>query len=136
MQQQYALIHESITDALREIVQALGGTKTVGVLMRPEKSADEAGKWVKDCLNPERRESFHPEQLVWLLREARRVGCHAAMTYLARECGYADPQPIDPVDERAALQRAFVDAVAQQKRLLERLERLEAQTRLTKVGAA
>lgn len=70
---QQVLFHESLNDALREVVQTLGGTKKVGVLMRPEKSADEAARWISDCLNPDRREKFDPEQVLWLLREGRRV---------------------------------------------------------------
>jgi hypothetical protein len=127
MQQQFALIHDSRNDALRECVAALGGAKRVGLMMRPELAADQASQWVRDRLNPDRRELFAPDQVVWILREARQVGCHAGINHIARECGYADPQPIDPVDERASLQRAFVDSVAQQKKILERMERLESQ---------
>jgi hypothetical protein len=120
---QLALMHESLTDALRECVSALGGPKKVGAAMRPELSVDQAGVWVRDRLNPDRRELFAPEQLVWLLREARSVGCHAAMTYFARECGYADPVPLEPQDERAKVMREFVEAQRQMQVLAARMER-------------
>jgi len=120
-QQQYELIHESLNDALREVVQALGGTKRVGGMMRTDRSAEELGRWVSDCLNGERREKFDPDQVMWLLREGRRIGCHSAMNYLARECGYS-AQPIDPADEKAELQRQYIEAAKYLGKLVGRLE--------------
>lgn len=119
-----SLFHESIIDALREVVQALGGYKTVGAKMRPEKTADEAGRWLADCLNSDRREHFDPEQVVWLLRAGRAAGVHGAANYLMRESGYADPTPVEPEDERARLQREFTMAVSALPVLVDRLARL------------
>lgn len=119
-----SLFHESITDALREVVQALGGYKAVGAKMRPEKSADEAGRWVADCLNSDRREHFDPDHVLWLLRAGRTAGVHAAMNYYARESGYADPTPIEPEDERARLQREFIEASRVISSIGDRLARL------------
>lgn len=121
--QQQALFHESLADALQDCVRALGGAKSVGNAMRPEKTVDDARRWILDCLNPDRAEKFAPDQVLWILREARKVGCHAAMTYLARECGYADPQPIEPEDERSALQRQFVEQSKALQQLAHRMER-------------
>src|SRR4051812_28370161 len=94
-----ALFHETFTDALREIIDALGGAKKVGQLMRPEKSVDTARSWVLDCLNPDREARFDPDQVLWLLREGRRIGCHAGARHLSRETGYAEPVPLDPADQ-------------------------------------
>ena len=123
MPQQYELIHESFNDALREVVQALGGTKKVGAMMRPDRSADEAGRWVSDCLNLERREKFDPEQVAWLLREGRRIGCHSAMNYLAQDAGYQST-PIEPQDEKAELQRKFIEATRTLVKLSTRIDQL------------
>lgn len=119
-----ALFHESLTDALREAVQALGGMKAVGAKMRPEKGVDAAGRWLNDALNPNREEKLDPDQVLWLLREGRAAGCHAAMNYLAREAGYADPIPVEPEDERARAQRDFETAVKALGAVTERLARL------------
>lgn len=119
-----ALFHESMNDALREVVQALGGNKAVGMKMRPEKGADIAGRWVSDCLNASRDERFDPDQVLWLLRAGREIGCHAGANYLMREAGYADPTPIEPEDERARLQREFTVAVNALPVLVDRLARL------------
>ena len=119
-----ALFHETLLDALREVVHVLGGTKAVGAKMRPEKGADTAGKWVSDCLNADRAERFDPEQVLYLLRAGRAAGCHAAANYLMREAGYADPTPVEPEDERARAQRDFEAAVKTLGTVTDRLARL------------
>lgn len=109
--EQQSLFHDSLYDALKDCVRAIGEPKAVGKAMRPEKSQDEARTWLLNCLNPDRPEKFDPEQVLWILKESRKVNCHAGMAYIDRECGYADPQPIEPLDERAALQRDYIAAV-------------------------
>lgn len=120
---QPALFHESLYDALKDCVRAIGKPADVGKAMRPEKSGEEARMWLSNCLNPERPEKLDPEQVMWILREARKVNCHAAFAYLARECGYADPQPIEPEDEKAALQREFIKQSRVMQQLFAHMER-------------
>ena len=119
-----SLFHETLFAALDEIVKALGGSKKVGQLLRPDKSPDIAGKWLCNCLNPERVERLDPDQLLMLLREARKISAHAAINHILRESGYADAQPIEPEDERAALQRTFIQGVQTLTLLASRLERV------------
>lgn len=120
---QPALFHESINDCLRELVASLGGTKTVGARMRPEMSPDHAGRWLSDCLNGDRREHLSPERVLWLLGEGRKAGVHGAMAWIAGECGYSVPLPVDPEDERAKLQREYIEAARAMQHLAERIER-------------
>lgn len=120
---QPALFHESIHDALRELVSALGGTKAVGARMRPELPADHAGRWLSDCLNEARREHLTPAQVVWLLREGRASGHHGAMRWLAVESGYSEPVAIEPEDERSRLQREYIEAAKAMARLADKIER-------------
>lgn len=120
---QPALFHETFTEALSDCVRALGGAKRVGALLWPEKSIDDARRLLLDSLNPDRNNKLSPEQVLLVLREARKVGCHAGTAYILRDCGYADPQPIEPEDERAALQREFVQASKAMERLFARMER-------------
>lgn len=122
--QQQQLIHESINDAIRECILAIGGYKPVGLALKPELPADQAGQYVRDRLNPERRERFSPEQLLWILREARKARCHAGMRFLATEAGYAEPVPLDPQDEQAQLMRQFIEAQRQIQALASRMERI------------
>lgn len=122
--QQAALpVYEDEMDAIRDVVRAIGGTKVAGHGLRPDFSPDAAGAWLKDCLNPERREKLAPSQVMRLLRLARDIGYHAPMQFIAAEIGYA-VTPTDPADEMAELQRQFIASVAAQKGIAERIERL------------
>lgn len=118
----YSLFHESANGALDEAIKACGGYKVVGGKLKPELSADAAGKWLNRCANSSAPERLDPDQLLFVCKEARRVGCHSLINYLLREAGYADAQPIEPEDERARLQREFINAVAVVQQLGKRLE--------------
>lgn len=127
--EQPRLFYEDVSDVLRAIVQALGGAKKVGPLLRGKDLTIEAsGRWVLDCLNAERRERFAPEHVVCLLAEARRIDFHAGMHFLCQEAGYEQAKPIEPEDERAKAQREFVEAVQMMSRVAERMERLGVST--------
>ena len=120
-----ALFHENLNDALRETIDALGGAKKVGPRMRPEKSVDAASRWVLDCLNPDREHRFDPDQVGWLLKEGRRVGCYGAARFLMRESGYAEPVPIDPSDQVQRLAETIEGASDVLKSALLALERVQ-----------
>lgn len=120
-----SLFHESLADALRECIAVCGGTKAVGAKLWPEKEPDAAGRILADCLNDGKREKLSPEQVMLLLRMARAKGCHAGMVYLSRELGYSDPQPVEPEDERAQLQREYIEAAKTMARMAARIESLE-----------
>jgi len=109
--QQIPLFFDSYEEAIRATIAGIGGLKSVGVMLRPELAADEAGRWLADCLNCGRREQLHVRQLAVIRKEARRLGVHTLAAYEAREAGYADPQPLVVEDESARLQREFVQAV-------------------------
>lgn len=123
METQESLFHDDVHDAFKAVVAALGGAKKVAAAMRPDLPADDASKWLSKCLDPERAEKLTLHQIVYLLREGRRIGCHAAMRYLADDAGYT-ATPVEPEDERAQLMRAFNESVRAQTRLVERMERL------------
>jgi hypothetical protein len=122
------MFFDDLEDALREIVRHAGGPKAVGAKLWPEIDPDKAGRRLMDCLNESRREILSPAQVMLLLRIGRQVGCHAAMNYLARECGYADPSPIEPEDEVARLQREFVEATKALGALADRIEHVQGRT--------
>jgi len=121
-----ALFHETFLSALAEVVAALHGAKTVGAALRPELGAEAAGKWISNCLNHEHPQKLDPDQVLFILREGRKAQSHAAINYLLRESGYADAQPIEPDDEKAALQREFISGIKALTQLAERLDRNEA----------
>jgi hypothetical protein len=109
---QIPLIHEDFLSALTTCVQALGGAKRVGVMLRPEyeEDPDKAARWLLACLNAARDEKLSFEQTFKVMREAKAAGCHVAMAHIAQEVGYAEPQPIEPEDEKARLQRDYIAA--------------------------
>lgn len=125
---QQGLFHEDIYDAVRSTVQRLGGPKKVGCLLWPDQPPEKAGQRMLDCLNRDRREVLNPEQLLFLAKEGRKSDCHTILAYLCEEAGYRPPEPIEPVDEMAQLQRDHIEAVKLLKVLAEKFER--AQIRL------
>ena len=80
---QPALFHESIQDALREVIRAAGGAKIVGAKLWWWLPVDQAASKISDCLNPDRRQHFSEAELLHLLRIGREIDCHAAMHYIA-----------------------------------------------------
>ncbi len=109
-------------DMLLELVRALGGPKEVGSWLRPELPVEQAAQWVRDCVNAQRREKFDPAHVFAMLKRARQAGYHDAMAYLAGECGYR-VEAVEPEDERARLQREFVDAVGRLEEIRASLSR-------------
>lgn len=122
---QLDLIHESVDDALGSLVKALGGAKKVGAQMRPELPVEQAASWLRDRLNPTRPARLNPDQVVWLLREGRKAGVHCAMQYISAEAGY-HAEPMEPEDERAALQRDYINAVKVLQQITQRMDRVES----------
>jgi hypothetical protein len=114
----------ALNDALVDVVHQCGGSKEVASLLRPGMPADDAGRWLRDCLNPDRRELLSPERLLALLNLARQRGVHVAMQALGAETGYL-VAPIEPELERAKLMREFVEAQRALQELAVRMERLE-----------
>lgn len=122
---QLGLMHETIDEALQEVVKACGGIKAIGALLWPELPPDQAGNKLRDCLNTDRREKLSPAQVMFVLKTGREQGVHAAMNFIARECGYADPQPIEPESEVARLQREYIEATKLLMRTASRIETLQ-----------
>lgn len=120
---QPSLFHETFTEALGDCVRALGGNKAVGATLWPEKSIEDARRSLLDALNPDRAQKLSPEQVLLIVSEAAKRGCLAGVAYITRASRCAEPQPVEPEDERAALQREFVQATADMKRLFTRMER-------------
>ncbi|MEW8193920.1 MAG: hypothetical protein AB2793_09425 [Candidatus Thiodiazotropha sp.] len=123
---QSELFHEDIYDALRSCISVLGGAKKVGAALRPEMPIDKAGNWLNDCLNSAKRDKLDIEQVLYILREARKAGCHAAMYFIADDCDYHRPEPVEPRDEMAELQKAFIQSVQQNQKILDRMEKMQS----------
>jgi hypothetical protein len=119
------LFYEDYDAALRDDVQAIGGAKAVGMLLWPEKDPLAARNKLNDSLNVERRERLTHEQESFIKRKAREVrGFSAALYCECDETGFKRPEPRDPLDEAAQLQREFIHSVEMQKRIAAKLEAL------------
>jgi len=114
---------DDLNDALRATINALGGMKMVGAELKPELSAIDAGKWLADCVNPEKRTRLAPDQLAYVRRKARAAGIHILAAFEMRDAGYQPPVPVEPEDERAALQREFIEMGKRMEALLSQMQR-------------
>ncbi len=124
MQLEIGECFESINDALSSAVTALGGFKKVGPMLRPELQIEQAGGWLRGCLNIGRREKLSPEQVMLILRTARQAGYHAAMNFVAFDAGYK-ASPVDPQTQEAELQEKFIDAVEGLSAIQAQLQRIQ-----------
>lgn len=124
MQLEIGECFESVNDALQSAVNALGGYKKAGPLLRPELPIDQAAGWLRDCLNPSRREKLSPEQVMLILRKCREAGYHAAMHFMAFDTGYK-AVPVDPQSQIEELQTRFCDSVQTLSTMASQLERMQ-----------
>lgn len=121
---------ESFNEALIECVKAVGGSKQAGHMLWPEKTVDAAQRHLLACLNDDKPERLTPDHLLMLLRMARQKGCMVGIDYMLKQLSCAPAQPIEPRDEMAELQRAFIESVNLQAKLAERIERVSNQFHL------
>lgn len=128
------LFVETVYDALKAIVAALGGPKTVGARLWPAKSVDDARKQLLDCLNPDRNEKLDPEQIVLILRLAREADFHLAKHWLDAETGYQPSAPADPADEQAKQIAAIENAAQQLQRAMVMLEKIQTRKPLQRIA--
>ncbi len=124
-QQEFEVVFEDALDALRSAVRAIGGAKVAGRRLYPGKPQAQAHRDVLDALNPERERKFDIHEVIQILKWAREAGFHSAKHYLDLETGYERSAPRERADELAELQRAYIQSVEQQGRLVERIERLQ-----------
>lgn len=117
-------LHDRIEEAIDEVIRRCGGRKSFSCEMWPDKPPRDAHNLLDACLNPERREKFAPWQIVYIAKRGRDVGCHAVMSFLCECAGYSEPSPIYAADERAALEREYIEAVRSIKALSDRIERV------------
>ena len=122
--EQSELWHDSLEEALRDVVVSLGGPKRVGAELWPAKPLTDAARYLNHCLDNERAEKLGLGELMWILKHGRQVGCHIAMQDMANELGY-QITPLEPEDEIAELQRQFIQAREDMQSMLTKMEKAE-----------
>lgn len=115
--------YEGIEDALRGCVQALGGAKKVAGVLWPDKPVEEARTLLLNCLNPQRKEKLDYTQLMWMFREAKRVGFYGGFEWFARECEF-EARALTAAEERDRLATVVEQSTKQLAAALAALERL------------
>jgi len=120
------VLFQDVNDALTAAIHAIGGFKKVGIALRPELEVrpQQAAQWLRDCLNQDKRERLHPDQVMHLLRMAREGNYHAAKHWIDGQTGYSESTPLDPRDELAQLQGRFIEAVHMSRDIADKIERL------------
>lgn len=126
MDDQQELFHERFSDALKAMAEGAGGLKRVGHRLRPELSPEDAGIWLRNVFDSERREKASVEQIDLLLAIGREAGIHLAMYYLCDAHGYERPRPLDAEEQKDEARRelsrrlrAVEEFMPMAKRLLE-----------------
>jgi hypothetical protein len=122
---QTALFHERIEDAIDEVIRACGGRKKVACEMWPDKPQREAHNLIDACLNPDRRERFTPDQIIYLARRGHEANCHALMLYLGSDCGY-EIKPVTQSEEVDRLTSVVEQSTKTLAAALATLERLQS----------
>lgn len=123
MTAQTPLFVDTADDAVRDTVRALGGPKKVGPLLWPAKKPDRAEKDLDDCLNRNNARKLDFEEILHIGRLGRDHGVHLIAGFVCFDLGYAPPQPVDPEDEKAELQRQFHADVDRLERIAKRIAR-------------
>lgn len=122
-ERQQVLFHEDINAAIQGLVAALGGAKVVGSRLYPDLATDAAARRILDALNPDRAQQLSQTQFLTLLKWGRESGYNGVMEYIADEAGYTRPSPRSPEDERADLQREYIESVKRLEFISRRLQK-------------
>lgn len=119
------LFYDTIYDAISNAVQASGGFKTVAGELWPTKKQGTAYARLKACLEDHTDEKLDPEEVLAIAKMAKIQGNHALMQYLGQELGY-QVIPLEPEDERTALQRQYIEATKVIRGIVDRMDRAES----------
>lgn len=125
--------YESPESALRAAMEALGGAKAAGHMLWPDKSIDNAGRQLLDCLNPSRAEKLDLSQAMHLLAKAKEKGHHASMAWICNEVGYEAPRPTTQAEDVDRVTKVIEQSTTALAGALATLERLRFAGRIVEV---
>ncbi len=90
--------YESVEDALKDAVRALGGAKKVGSILFKDKPIDIASRYLNDCMNEGRAEKLEYTQMMLIFKMAREIEYHSPYIWFSQDIGY-DSKPIIPAEQ-------------------------------------
>lgn len=128
MSTQDPLFHEDFNDALASLVKALGRGKVEPVARDLWPNRSGAGRWLSDCLNPDREAKLSLDDVVGLLRMGREHGIHWAMHKLCAQTGYEPPSISKTKTPEQLLAERMAKVAAEYARLADELASLNQPT--------
>lgn len=122
--QQETLFHEDIWEALSTDIMAAGGWKEVGHALHPKKSPQAAAEYLKCQVNPVRAEKLDAEEIALIKKLAKAKNSFATHFFECDDLGMTHGQSIEPEDEKARLQREFIETGKSMKGIWDQLAKL------------
>lgn len=114
--------NETEKEAISDDIKSLGGPKPAAALLQPGKSPERGADLMRAWANPSRQEEPSLDEIIQLIELARkRAGYSEVVRYIEQRLN-CRVEFLTVEDERARLQRAYVDAVQQVVQLGKRLE--------------
>lgn len=116
------LFYDSAMHAVECAITASGRPfKEVAAHIWPTKKPDTAYARLKSCLNDDKDEKLSFEEIIEICRFCNRFD---PLFFFADECSHSRPEPRAPEDEKAELQREFLNGLKKLEVLGARLEKL------------
>ena len=119
---------EDILKALDDVVRAWGTYEQVAGQLWP--NIKTAYNKLKNKLNPDHHEQFHPEEIITILKKGRELGCHTAMYFLCDEAGYERPREAAPKSRRTEILEQIAALREKEALLSNELDRVDAAAEL------
>ena len=120
---QNPLFTEDFLTALDDVVRAVGTYQQVAGRLWPCQKT--AYNRLKNKLNPDHHEQFHPDEVIGLLKIGRDIGCHTAIYHLCDEAGYERPREAAPKSPRTVILERQAELASEQARLQRDLDRID-----------
>lgn len=128
---QRTLWTDSLESAIEDLAAAAGEKRFAGE-MRPDLPAEDAIRWLRHCLNGNRREKFSAADLLQMARIGRRIGCHVLADFFNQDTGYERAVPRELGSE---IQRVSEDITAIHAQAMKRIEQLQKLQQLLTPGS-
>ena len=126
------LFYEDFRGAVKHLIEALGGPKNVGPILRPTKTLKQQRDWINDCLHPDRDTKFDLEDISTLLAEGRKRGIHCAINQLCDEAEYRHPDIAPKKSPDQVLAEEMEHHLREFKRLADERAASQAEVRAVK----
>jgi hypothetical protein len=122
---QAQLFHDTIFDAIGADIAAAGGFKIVAGHLWPSESPQTAATKLRNAINPEQAQKLCPQEVMAIKRLAKEQGSFATVNYEAQSLGF-QVEWITPEDEKARLQREFIEGTKRLERVLKQIGEVDA----------